>query len=94
MAGISTLIKKISGGIVRIARGLLQGYRFFVSPWLGHQCRFFPSCSQYAEQALGVYGVIRGSWLASCRLMRCHPWALGGVDEVPVPNEKKRNREI
>lgn len=64
-------------------RGLLRGYRYFVSPMLGATCRFHPSCSQYAEQALETHGVLRGGWLAAHRLCRCGPWHAGGYDPVP-----------
>lgn len=62
---------------------LIRGYRFFLSPWLGNQCRFHPTCSVYALDALERFGVVRGSWLALRRLLRCHPWHPGGLDPVP-----------
>lgn len=62
---------------------LLKGYRFFISPLLGNNCRFYPSCSSYAETAIERFGVIRGSWLALRRLSKCHPWHVGGLDPVP-----------
>ena len=64
-------------------RLLLRGYRYFVSPMLGETCRFHPSCSQYAEQALEAYGPLRGGWLTARRLCRCGPWHPGGYDPVP-----------
>jgi len=64
-------------------RMLLRGYRYFVSPLLGPTCRFHPSCSQYAEQALAEHGLLRGGWLAARRLCRCGPWHAGGYDPVP-----------
>lgn len=62
---------------------LLKGYRFAISPLYGQVCRYYPSCSAYALQAVETHGAIRGSWLAVRRLARCHPWAAGGVDHVP-----------
>jgi hypothetical protein len=62
---------------------LLRGYRFLISPLLGNVCRFHPSCSQYAVDAVQQYGALRGSWLALRRVARCHPWHPGGVDPVP-----------
>ena len=62
---------------------LIRCYRFFLSPWLGNQCRFHPSCSQYALDALAHHGTFKGLLLMIWRLLRCHPWAQGGVDEVP-----------
>ncbi|MCZ6828325.1 MAG: membrane protein insertion efficiency factor YidD [Gammaproteobacteria bacterium] len=58
-------------------------YRFLLSPLLGPSCRFHPSCSQYAEEAIQQHGVLRGSWLAIKRLGKCHPWHEGGIDPVP-----------
>ena len=63
--------------------GLLRAYRFAISPLYGQVCRYHPSCSAYALQAVTEYGAIRGSWLAARRLLRCHPWAAGGYDPVP-----------
>jgi hypothetical protein len=63
--------------------GLLHVYRGVVSPWYGPTCRFYPSCSEYALVAVGRHGVLRGGWLATRRLLRCHPWNPGGVDLVP-----------
>ncbi|MFQ5469640.1 MAG: membrane protein insertion efficiency factor YidD [Gammaproteobacteria bacterium] len=64
---------------------LIKVYRYALSPVLGNHCRFYPSCSSYAEQALSEHGPIKGSWLAVRRLGRCHPWHEGGVDLVPEP---------
>jgi uncharacterized protein len=63
--------------------GLLTGYRRFISPLLGARCRFYPSCSAYALEAVQVNGAMRGSWLAMRRLSRCHPFHAGGLDPVP-----------
>ncbi len=63
--------------------GLVKGYRFFLSPWLGAACRFEPSCSRYAQEALEVHGAAKGSYLTAGRLLRCHPWCAGGHDPVP-----------
>lgn len=67
-------------------RALLRGYRYFLSPLLPAACRFYPSCSAYAEQALRDHGMLRGGWLAASRVCRCGPWHPGGVDPVPVSN--------
>jgi len=63
---------------------LLMAYRKVISPLYGQVCRFFPSCSAYALEAITVHGAVKGSWLAAKRLLRCHPWNAGGVDHVPA----------
>jgi putative membrane protein insertion efficiency factor len=63
---------------------ILRAYRAVISPLYGDVCRYYPSCSHYALQAIQRHGVIRGVWLGSRRLARCHPWAEGGIDDVPV----------
>lgn len=65
--------------------GMIAIYRRFVSPMLGPRCRFYPSCSCYASDALRLHGAARGSWLAARRVLRCHPFHPGGFDPVPVP---------
>ncbi len=62
---------------------LVRGYRYFLSPWLGSACRFEPTCSLYAIEALERHGAAAGSALAGWRLLRCHPWCAGGCDAVP-----------
>jgi len=67
--------------------GLLKAYRFAISPLYGQVCRYHPTCSAYALEAVTTHGSIKGSWLAVRRIARCHPWAAGGYD--PVPGKKK-----
>ena len=61
----------------------VKGYRLFLSPWLGHGCRFQPTCSAYALEALERHGALKGGWLALRRIGRCHPWGGSGIDNVP-----------
>ena len=68
--------------MARILIWLVRAYQITLSPWFGTQCRFTPTCSHYAIQALQKYGAAKGSWLAFRRLMRCHPWHPGGHDPV------------
>lgn len=63
--------------------GLVQAYRLLLKPWIGNACRFEPSCSAYALQALNQHGAWRGSALAGWRILRCQPWCNGGCDPVP-----------
>jgi hypothetical protein len=66
-----------------IAHTLIRGYQLIVSPWLGPRCRFYPSCSNFALEAIEVHGMLRGGWLSLRRIGRCHPWHPGGFDPVP-----------
>jgi uncharacterized protein len=72
----------------RVLIWLISGYRRFVGPLLGPRCRFYPSCSAYALEAVQLHGALRGSWLAARRLSRCHPFHAGGLDPVPAPGGK------
>lgn len=69
--------------LTTLLHGLIKAYRYVLSPWIGGQCRFTPTCSVYAEQAIDLHGPWRGSWLAIKRLLRCHPLCHGGEDPVP-----------
>ena len=72
------------GPLARLLLALVAAYRRYVSPLLGERCRFAPSCSAYAAEALAVHGAARGSWLAVRRIARCHPFHPGGYDPVPA----------
>ena len=67
----------------RILSGLIRAYRYAISPLMAPSCRFHPSCSTYALEAVERHGACRGAWLALKRLLRCHPWNRGGYDPVP-----------
>ena len=74
----------------RMLMGMIAGYRRFISPLLGPHCRFAPSCSAYALEAVRVHGALRGSWLAVRRIARCHPFNPGGLDPVPPATSRRR----
>jgi putative membrane protein insertion efficiency factor len=69
--------------MTRLLLALIRGYRYALSPWWGNQCRFTPTCSEYASAAIERHGAMRGTWLAMCRISKCHPWHAGGFDPVP-----------
>jgi putative membrane protein insertion efficiency factor len=69
--------------VKRLLLLLIKGYAYLVSPFLGNNCRYYPSCSSYAQQAIERHGALRGSWLGLKRVLRCHPFHAGGYDPVP-----------
>lgn len=68
--------------LVAVARGLIRAYQLAIAPLLGPRCKYHPSCSRYALEAIESFGILRGSVLAGWRLLRCNPWSLGGYDPV------------
>ncbi|MDD2988093.1 MAG: membrane protein insertion efficiency factor YidD [Zoogloea sp.] len=66
-----------------VVLALVRAYRYAISPMLGRNCRFVPSCSEYALEAVERHGALKGSWLAARRVCRCHPFSAGGYDPVP-----------
>ena len=81
---MATVALSPAGAVRALLLGLIRLYQLTLSPWLGTQCRYEPTCSKYAAEALERYGVRRGVWLAAGRLGRCHPWGRSGYDPVPV----------
>ncbi len=77
-------LKPLNGAVLSLLRGLIRLYRLFLSPWVGQQCRFHPTCSVYAEEALSRHGPGRGLLLTIARLLSCQPWSKrAGIDPVP-----------
>ncbi len=87
---IGRVLSGISDFFAACCVALIRGYKRFISPLLGHHCRFYPSCSSYAIEALEVHGLFKGLALTVWRLLRCGPWSEGGFD--PVPPLKKHDR--
>ncbi|WP_051619867.1 membrane protein insertion efficiency factor YidD [Haematomicrobium sanguinis] len=79
---------RLARAVVHLPRtlliGVLKAYRLLISPLYGQVCRFYPSCSAYALEAVTVHGALKGTWLAGRRLLKCHPFNDGGVDHVPA----------
>jgi hypothetical protein len=73
----------------RVAKAPVIFYRKFVSPLKPPTCRFYPTCSAYALEAIEVHGALKGTYLAAKRILKCHPWHPGGVDPVPPPKRKE-----
>lgn len=84
----------MNAGLAGILAAMLRGYQRWVSPLLPPACRFEPTCSEYARQALLKHGLVSGGGLALRRLLRCHPWHPGGLDPVPHSSADQRRREI
>ena len=78
MVGASVSLAPRNVGVV-----VLRVYRAVISPLYGDVCRYYPSCSHYSLQAVQTHGLVKGSWLTARRLIRCHPWARGGIDDIP-----------
>ncbi|GAA4622717.1 membrane protein insertion efficiency factor YidD [Cellulomonas oligotrophica] len=85
-----TVVRRIPATLLL---ALLRVYQVVVSPMTPPTCRFYPSCSQYAVVAVQRHGALRGTWLAIRRLLRCHPWNPGGVDDVPPARPAHRHHD-
>jgi putative membrane protein insertion efficiency factor len=75
----------------KLAIKAIHGYRYVLSPWVGNQCRFYPTCSHYAEDAILIHGLAKGGYLTLRRLLKCHPWHQGGFDAVPPKNQQPKD---
>jgi len=78
--------------IQKILLSIIWLYRILLSPFLGNNCRYYPSCSAYAQESILRFGVLHGSWIAIKRILRCHPWHEGGVDPVPNKHTKTEHK--
>jgi putative membrane protein insertion efficiency factor len=72
--------------------GLIRIYQYAISPFLGSNCRFYPSCSHYMLEAIETHGLLKGIALGSRRILKCHPWHEGGIDPVPAACECSKNK--
>lgn len=77
----------------KLAILLIRGYALLISPFLGNNCRYHPSCSSYTAEAIELHGVLKGSWIGLRRIGRCHPWHEGGYDPVPGSEAERLWRE-
>ena len=82
------IIPSIDHSIRRLFLGVIIIYRYVISPYVGGSCRFYPSCSRYAETAFRRFNIVRAGYLTMFRLLKCHPFYLGGVDLVPENHKK------
>lgn len=88
MGSIGATLDNGGSTMEKILISLVRGYQLLISPLLGNNCRFEPTCSHYMIEAISRFGVIRGTWLGLRRLSRCHPWHEGGIDPVPDFKDK------
>lgn len=75
----------------KLISGIIGLYRYLISPFLGPNCRFTPTCSEYAQTAVMRFGIIKGGWIAIKRIVSCHPWGKSGYDPVPENNNEKKH---
>ena len=85
---MADLVAKRPGPAARLGRALIRTYQKAFSPAMGKNCRYSPTCSQYAHEAMGRFGLLRGTWMGMKRIGRCHPLAEGGYDPVPTTSKK------
>lgn len=83
-------MEKNKSPLQRVLKGLIKLYQWLISPWFGAKCRFHPSCSEYAVEAIETHGSLKGAWLSVKRILKCHPLSEGGFDPVPNPSESTK----
>jgi putative membrane protein insertion efficiency factor len=84
---ISKAFKYFSVVLSYVLKGMITVYKYVISPLLGPKCRYLPTCSSYAMEAIDIHGPLKGTWLGARRILRCHPWGDCGYDPVPVKNK-------
>ncbi|MEM5497882.1 membrane protein insertion efficiency factor YidD [Paraglaciecola mesophila] len=87
-------MEKVSQALRKIPIGLIRLYQLWLSPMLGQNCRFHPTCSYYAIEAIKQHGIIIGGWLSIKRILKCHPLHSGGIDLVPEKKKQNKHRNI
>ena len=80
---MSNLTNKLTRGLKTLLILPIRGYQYLISPLLGSNCRFYPSCSHYMIEAIETHGILKGGYLGIRRILRCHPYSEGGMDPVP-----------
>ncbi len=78
---------------MRLVLTLIKGYSYLISPFLGNNCRYYPTCSVYTQEAIERFGVVKGLWLGVRRILRCHPFHEGGYDPVPVIESQEEDKK-
>ena len=85
---MTPISQSVAGAPRAAVMGLIRGYQLVISPMTGPTCKYYPSCSHYGMEAVRVHGAFVGSGLAAWRVLRCNPWSVGGVDDVPARGEQ------
>lgn len=94
MNAVQRSLRSAGAPVRMILIGCIKVYRVGLSGWLGGQCRFYPSCSRYAEEAIRVHGAVRGSSMALWRVLRCNPFGAGGIDQVHGRHEAESYDDV
>lgn len=89
MSLLSSILKFFSSILSYVLKGLITVYKYVISPLLGPKCRYLPTCSSYAMEAIEIHGPFKGGWLGLKRILRCNPWGASGYDPVPPLKGKK-----
>jgi putative membrane protein insertion efficiency factor len=92
-AGKQVWDKTFGSALTLVLVGLIRSYQILLSPRIGQVCRYYPSCSHYGLAAVKVHGAGKGSLLAAWRILRCHPWAAGGVEFIPAKGHWSTNND-